>query len=61
MVGIIENIVIIAIAFNLCTGPGLDHVGPSCDHAGPIWDISSGYVLVVLFNKEQFWSWSGHV
>ena len=63
IVGIIKNIAVIVIAFDICSGPShyhigpnYDHVGPSLDHASPNQDISSGYVMVVFFNFEQFWS-----
>ena len=57
----VEKFKNIAVIFEFSTGPSRDHVGSGSDHTGPSRDISSGYVLVVFFNLEQFWSWSGHV
>ena len=54
MVGIIKNIVIIAIAFDFCTGLDCDQVDPGWDIVGPGHDMNSGYVLKVFFNLAQF-------
>ena len=54
IVGTIENIAIIVIAFDFCISSGHDQIDPGRDIASLDRDISSRYVLEVFFNLAQF-------